>query len=453
MPEALPACTKDVVKMPEIDYLTILRIDDNLKVTVRERKTKKGISLHLHSYFEGVRSTKSMKIYLKPEPKHGKLKPDEQKLNKKKREEAEKYRQKYYLECKNEILRKLSGEPAYDNFFDYFIKQSKTKNSNTQKQWEACLRQLMLYHQSAELHLEQVNEDWVQGFRTFLIEEARKKNGEFLKQNTQAIYFRKLRQCISSAFHRGLLKTNPGDLVTKIKEIKPEVEFLTQEEVDALEMTDCEYPALKTAFLFSVATGMRWSDIVKLTWGNIRYSEKEGYFIRFRHQKTSTNNTLYIKDNAVELIGERQSDDKLIIPGLTYSDANNKKLRRWIKDAGINRHITFHCARHTNATLYRANGGDIGDLRERLGHSNINTTSQYDHSINIRKRNAKEFLPDIQTKKEELKASAFQEAQDRSAIMKVVKNDVQQNAYKKQESNRFSANSSMSKDRNSSAST
>jgi succinyl-CoA synthetase alpha subunit len=73
--------------------------------------------------------------------------------------------------------------------------------------------------------------------------------------------------------------------VDGIKPGEPEREFLTYEELQAVAKAECEIPLLKTAFLFSAMTGLRWSDVQKLVWSEVHHSKEVGYYIRFRQKK------------------------------------------------------------------------------------------------------------------------------------------------------------------------
>ncbi len=67
----------------------------------------------------------------------------------------------------------------------------------------------------------------------------------------------------------------------------------------------------------------------------------------------------------------------------------------WIMKAGITKHITFHCARHTYATLLLTYGVDIFTLSKLLGHKNIKNTQIYAKIIDRKKREAVDKLPQI----------------------------------------------------------
>lgn len=89
-----------------------------------------------------------------------------------------------------------------------------------------------------------------------------------------------------------------------IKPGEPEREFLTYEELQAVAKAECEIPLLKTAFLFSAMTGLRWSDVQKLVWSEVQHSKEVGYYIRFRQKKTKGAETLPISEQAFSLLAE-----------------------------------------------------------------------------------------------------------------------------------------------------
>lgn len=151
---------------------------------------------------------------------------------------------------------------------------------------------------------------------------------------------------------------------------------------------ECELPELKKAFLFSALTGLRWSDIEKLKWSEIQHSNDYGYYIRFRQKKTKGAETQPISEQAVSLLGERKEPDDKIFDALHYSAWSNLKLQQWIYKAGIHKDITFHCARHTYATLQLTLGTDIYTVSKMLGHKELRTTQIYAKIIDEKKHEA-----------------------------------------------------------------
>ena len=157
------------------------------------------------------------------------------------------------------------------------------------------------------------------------------------------------------------------------------------EEAVRLFKTPCKKEIVKRVSLFSLLTGMRYSDISKLTWEEVQYSKSEGYYIRFKQQKTDRPVTLPISPEAFEFLGEKVDQYKRVFYDLKKWDVD-RLLPIWVNDASIEKHITFHCFRHTYATLQMAAGTDIFTVSKMLGHKNIKTTQIYTKIVDEKKR-------------------------------------------------------------------
>jgi integrase len=138
-------------------------------------------------------------------------------------------------------------------------------------------------------------------------------------------------------------------------------------------------------------TGLRFSDIRNLTWNEIEYIKGNGYFIHFKQQKTKGIEVLPISEQAYKLLGEKGEageTKRKVFQGLHYSAYVNQQLTNWIKKAEIKKHITFHCFRHSFATLQLSNGTDIYTVSKLLGHRELKTTQVYAKIIDRTKREA-----------------------------------------------------------------
>ncbi len=156
-----------------------------------------------------------------------------------------------------------------------------------------------------------INQDdtkWLNTFKDYLQNTARTKSETKLSQNSLHSYFNKVKACLRIAFNEELIQKNPADRVKGFKQGEVKREFLIFEELKKIAKTSCGIPQLKTAFLFSCLTGIRWSDINNLLWKDLQYSETSDYwFLRFRQQKTNGDETLPIPQQARDLIGDRRS--------------------------------------------------------------------------------------------------------------------------------------------------
>ena len=253
--------------------------------------------------------------------------------------------------------------------------------------WDSALKHLVKFA-GKDVTFEEVDARWLEDFKKYLMTKAETKSCTPLSQNSQSSYFNKIKAALRQAFNEGVIPRNPADNVQGIKPGEPQREFLTQEELQAAANVDCEIPILKTAFLFSALTGLRWSDVQKLVWQEVQFSEANGWYIRFRQKKTKGAETLPISDQARQLLGERDEDEERVFRGLKYSSWHNIKLQQWMLRAGISKTVTFHTARHTAATLLLTNGVDIFTVSKMLGHKDLKTTQIYAKIIDQKKRDA-----------------------------------------------------------------
>jgi integrase len=99
-----------------------------------------------------------------------------------------------------------------------------------------------------------------------------------------------------------------------------------------------------------------------------------------------------ISEQAYELCGEPGKPEQLVFEDLPDPSWISGPLKRWIKSAGITRNITFHCFRHTYATLQLAGGTDIYTVSKMLGHTNVKTTQIYAKVVDEKKQKATEAI-------------------------------------------------------------
>lgn len=288
-------------------------------------------------------------------------------------------------------------------FLPYYRAMVEDRHGNPETQgnwgnWRSCLRYLEVYC-TEDTTFADITPKWVQGFKNYLDQvekdthklpsKASKNKFNGLSQSSKVSYFNKLKACLNKAFKEHVIDYNPADAVQGFRVPDTERQYLTIEEVKSLMATECKYPQLKRAFLFGCLTGLRKSDILKLTWGEV---QKFGPYTRlvFKQKKTGGQEYLDIPDAAVEYLGSRgdaKSDD-LVFRMFKYSSETSLELRRWALQAGITKDFTFHCSRHTFAVLLLNSGTDIYTVSKLLGHRELATTQIYAHLIDQKKQDA-----------------------------------------------------------------
>lgn len=130
-----------------------------------------------------------------------------------------------------------------------------------------------------------------------------------------------------------------------------------------------------------------------MTWSELEHIKGQGYFLNFSQKKTKGVEVLPISEQAYgftegEENPKEMPQDKSVFEGLKYSAYHNKHLFQWIGAAGITKDITFHCFRHTFATLQLFNGTDIYTVSKMLGHKDLKTTQVYAKIVDEAKRKA-----------------------------------------------------------------
>lgn len=345
-------------------------------VTIRERKLKDDrISLMLDVYINGNREVKSLKIYLLPDKGNAAIKAQ----NKEKRRKAEIIR----IKKENELIDTSYGIPTLKHsnlyFLDYFktIKETKRSSFGNYGNWDSVYKILCTYYKSKNVKLVDLTAQDLSDIREYILNGYKTKSHKSLSQNAASSYFNKIRICLNQAFEDGIIKSPIVNKVKAIKAGETKREFLIEEEFDKLTITECERPVIKSAFMFAVYTGLRFSDLLKLRWKDIIYSESLGFFLDYQQQKTGSNEIHYISNEAISFLDRDDDLNARVFKGLKYSAWTNLKLREWMLKAGITKKITFHSARHTYATYLLTKDVEYATLSKMLGHKNLKTTQIY----------------------------------------------------------------------------
>ena len=287
---------------------------------------------------------------------------------------------------KAQLKNKELGEK---DFTDYFCKIVEGKKGKSQHNWQNAYNHWLKFA-GGSVRFADLTPEMCEGFRSYLLSaRSLKSERATLGINSASLYFVKFRTVIKMAFTKdGFIQSNLNDRVSTIKMTETHRKYLTLEELNKLAKTECGNPLLKRAALFSALTGLRASDILKLKWGEIEYTEERGYNIKFIQQKTRGAEVLPISEQAVNLLGTPKDAGTRVFDGLKYSQFSHRHLYYWLANAGITKEITFHSFRHTYATLQLAAGTDIYTVSKMLGHKNLQSTQVYAKVVNKLKQEA-----------------------------------------------------------------
>lgn len=296
-----------------------------------------------------------------------------------------------YSQYEKEQLRlKELGEQC---FIEYFTKLANKRKASNHDNWVSALNYLNTFT-NGSLKFADLNEKFFEDFKEYLLTTKSKKSDKTtLSQNSAVSYFNKIKAALKQAYKDDIIQIDLNAKISPIKTAETRREYLTLDELNKLVKTDCNNPLLKRAALFSALTGLRFSDIQKMTWGELEYINGQGYFLNFNQKKTKGVEVLPISEQAYSFTEGTDNpkdmpQDKTVFEGLKYSAYHNKHLFQWIGAAGITKDITFHCFRHTFATLQLFNGTDIYTVSKMLGHKDLKTTQVYAKIVDEAKRTA-----------------------------------------------------------------
>ena len=296
-----------------------------------------------------------------------------------------------YTDFEKEQLKiKEQGEQC---FVEYFRKLTKKRKAGNYDNWISTLNHLEAFTKG-KVKFADLNESFFEDFKEYLLTtKSNRSDKTTLSQNSAGSYFLKVKAALKQAYKDGILQTDLNAKISPIKAAETRREYLTIEELNKLVKTPCNNDLLKRAALFSALTGLRFSDIQKMTWGELEYINGQGYFLNFNQKKTKGVEVLPISEQAYSFTQgtdnpQDMPQDKPVFEGLKYSAYHNKHLFQWIGAAGITKDITFHCFRHTFATLQLFNGTDIYTVSKMLGHKDLKTTQVYAKIVDEAKRTA-----------------------------------------------------------------
>jgi integrase len=278
-------------------------------------------------------------------------------------------------------------------FVEYFRKLANKREKSNHGNWISALIYLEDYT-GGSIKFEDLTEKKLNDLKEYLLTTKSNKSDKVLLATNSAVsYFNKVKAAVKQSFQDGIISYDLNARIKPIKAAETRRQVLTIEELNKLVQTPCNNPLLKRAALFSALTGLRFVDISKMKWSELEFIKDKGYVLNFDQQKTKGVEVLPISEQAYGFTNgtdnpNEMPQDEQVFKELKYSAYQNKHLYQWIGAAGITKEITFHCFRHTYATLQLYNGTDIYTVSKMLGHKDLKTTQIYAKIVDEAKREA-----------------------------------------------------------------
>ncbi len=345
-------------------------------------------SLYLDIYRNGKRSYEYLKMYIIPEVDNNARKQNIATMT-----AANAIKSKRIIEMTNgEAGIKMPDEKPkmlLSEWMQQYMENQESRGKKGLHQVKVAT-QILKDYAGEQVTMEDVDKTFCKGYIDYLLTEYQPQ-GKPISRFTALNYYRVLNCALNAAVRADIIKVNPSnklDNSEKIRRPESKREYMTIEEIRALMATPMDYPAVKNAYLFSCFCGLRISDIIGLKWKNV-YIGNGQYRLEVVMQKTKEPIYLPLSEEALKWMperGEKTAEDHVFdLPSPTYI---NVILKPWAKAAGIDKHFTFHTARHTFATMMLTLGADLYTTSKLLGHADVKMTQVYAKIINRKKDEA-----------------------------------------------------------------
>jgi integrase len=355
-------------------------------VTLRERKLPSGntqLYLDIHRYVakgEYERHTEALFV----------LKKGEAFDNREKRRMAQEIRSKRSLDLDAQAHGISSTQKRTANFIRYFEEQAELRRGNTARNWKNALEHFRTFA-GERLTFAELNPTLFEKFKAYLLKD--------ISPNSAQIYLARVKSTLNQAVRDGILVGNPAQSV-KIKGEATLPVFLELDELNKLNKTKCRNDQIKQAFFFACFTGMRYSDVSRLTWASIN-----GDSIKYQQKKTGKDELILITEEAGKILKKQRKEEPSrnlvrefsedIVFFLPSQPVVDKRLKQWAKDAGLAKRLSFHKARHTFAMIARRKGIPMHTIKGLLGHESERMTEKYARLDELEKRKAAKKFPTL----------------------------------------------------------
>jgi len=340
-----------------------------------------------------IRSKEFLKLYLLPNPRT----PEERQRNKENLALATEIRIDKEKALNAQRFDKKLPAKQRINFIQYFENYIANYKKKDIRMMEGALQRFKDFLSESypamqtNIKPDQLNKKMMMEFVEYLQE---KSKGEGARG-----YFQRFKKVIKYAVEHDIIVKNPCDGITCVVDdtaLKKDV--LSLEEIQILAKTPYQNPEIKRAFLFCLYAGLRYCDVVDLKYSDVDFSNR---LLKFEQNKTRGKSQksiviIPLSDTLIKLIGERPNEDCAIFTLPSHTGCL-KALKTWVSRAGIEKKITWYCARHSFAVnLMGELKTDVKTVASLLGHSGLKPIEKYSRAVDSLKEKAVNALPELE---------------------------------------------------------
>lgn len=272
----------------------------------------------------------------------------------------------------------VTGDCSDGSFTDFFrqeVLEAPLKES-TRRNHLSTLALLCQFQRNVAFG--DVTFEFVTGFEAFL-------RARGYHTNTVAKHLKHLKRAVNLAINKDYMEVQKYAFRKyRIKTVESRHTYLSPEELHCLENLQLDageqrWQQTLDAFLFCCYAGLRYSDFANLSADNLVCIRQKTWLV-YRSVKTrvEVRLPLYLlfEGKALQILGKYQNGLESFFRLKDNSNVN-KELAVIAARAGLKKHLSFHAARHTNATLLIYNGVNITTVQKLLGHKSVKTTQGY----------------------------------------------------------------------------
>lgn len=348
-----------------------------------------------------IRRKENLNLYLVAKPKS----PIDRNHNKETLLLAKKIRQ----EKEQEFLEQENGyrlqKKAKINFLEYFQEYLDAYTKKDVRMIQMALQRFKDFLRDTpeytryqkEIRPEQINSEMVEAFTEYLQSRSIGEGAKSIYQRFKKV-FKSCATKYNINYQRPFVDSEGKTISIMVDEGALVKDFLSPDEEKQLMETHYtgENQEIRNAFIFCLYTGMRFCDVKDLTFGNFDFANK---LLTYEQNKTKGHSkhssvSLPLTDGLLALIADKVelAEKGTLVFDLPSHTMCLKALRRWTKRAGIDKHITWHCARHSFGTNMAATaaqkGFSVRVVQEMMGHSNLRYTERYTRVVDEQKKQA-----------------------------------------------------------------
>lgn len=250
------------------------------------------------------------------------------------------------------------------NFLDYYEEFVKNNQRKGNRHLSGSFTHFKVFLKKDYVSPIEITENLSGRFRQYLLDNF---NGD-----TPANYFSRYKKVLKNAAKEGYFRKNPSEeIAAKSNKNRIRKEHLEADEYIKLIQTPFFNEEVREAFIFCCYTGLRYCDVRALGWNHIKGETLTTTIIQ---EKTGEPLTITLHRVALAILANRKKkladNNSGRVYNLPSNDGCNKAIQKWCTDAGIDKHITWHCARLSFSILLQDKNIDAATVALLLGHTN-----------------------------------------------------------------------------------